>query len=87
MSSRVGFWQLDLVYSQSGIEHVHVQYKMYKKGKKDRTETFKSTQTLDNFPYRLLRIYIGNTVYDVLLLPMNLVLLSELNCNVCYMVC
>ena len=42
-----------ILYSQSGIEHVHVQYKTYKEKK-----NLKSSQIIDNFPYRLFRICI-----------------------------
>ena len=43
-----------ILYSQSGIEHVHVQYKTYK----EKEKKLKSTQIIDNFPYRLFRICI-----------------------------
>ena len=44
-----------ILYSQSGIEHGHVQYKTYKEKKEKK---LKSTQIIDNFPYRLFRISI-----------------------------
>ena len=46
---------LVILYSQSGIEHVHVQCKTYKKG---RFKVLKSPQIINNFVYRLFRIYI-----------------------------
>ena len=51
----LNYYYYNVLYSQSGIEHVHVQYKTYTKR---HVKVLKSTKIINNFGDRLFRIHI-----------------------------